>query len=62
VKNKCSWFTTPTAQKGGCSSSWSFPAEPSMCIYIPAQMGSSYKVQEALSTPWVRPEGEALPA
>ncbi|XP_027433045.1 anomalous homeobox protein isoform X4 [Zalophus californianus] len=62
VKNKCSWFTTATAQKGGCSSSWSFPAEPSIRIYIPAQMGSSYKdalkVQEALSTPRVRPEGD----
>ncbi|VCW77302.1 unnamed protein product, partial [Gulo gulo] len=41
VKNQCSWFTTSTTQKGSCScSSWSFPAEPSIYIYFPAQMGS----------------------
>ncbi|VCW66595.1 unnamed protein product, partial [Gulo gulo] len=42
VKNQCSWFIPPTAPKGSCScSSWSFPAEPSIGVYFPAQMGSS---------------------
>ncbi|VCW77358.1 unnamed protein product, partial [Gulo gulo] len=42
VKNQRSWVTPPAAQKDGCScSSWSFPAEPSICVYFPAQMGSS---------------------